>query len=105
VLERAQTVFVLPATFSWDDVGSWHALTRLLPQDGNGNTLDGLACGVETTGCIIRATGDHLVATSGVQDLIIVHTPEATLVADKRDEAAVKRLIAELERRGLDRYL
>lgn len=105
VLERAQNVFVLPAPFDWDDVGSWHALSRLLPVDGDGNTVDGLFCGVETDGCIVRSTSDHLVATIGVKDLIIVHTPTATLVADKRDEAAVKKLIAELERAGLERFL
>lgn len=44
-------------------------------------------------------------ATFGVRDLIIVHTPDATLVADKHDEAAPRQLLAELERRGLDRYL
>jgi mannose-1-phosphate guanylyltransferase len=105
VLEHADNVVVLPATFGWDDVGSWHALSRLRPQDANGNTLDGLHAGVDTSNCIIRSTGDHLVTTIGVKDLIIVHTPDATLVADQRDEAAIKRLLAELERRGLTGYL
>jgi mannose-1-phosphate guanylyltransferase len=105
VLEHAQNVFVLPAEFQWDDVGSWHAVSRLHPQDDHGNTIDGLHCGVDTTNCIIRSTDDHLVTTIGVQDLIIVHTPEATLVADQRDEAAIKKLLAELERRGLSQYL
>lgn len=105
VLEHADNVFVLPATFGWDDVGSWHAVRRLRPQDDDGNTIDGLHAGVDTTNCIIRSTPDHLVTTIGVKDLIIVHTPDATLVADQRDEAAVKRLLAELERRGLTDYL
>jgi mannose-1-phosphate guanylyltransferase len=73
--------------------------------DSEGNTVVGLYCGVETTGCIIRSNGEHLVTTLGVKDLIIVHTPTATLVADKRDEGAIKKLISELERLGLERYL
>lgn len=105
VLEKAQNVFVLPAPYAWDDIGSWQALARLLPQDRDGNTVDGLHSGIETDGCIIRTTEDHLVTTIGVKDLIIVHTPTATLVADKRDEGAIKKLIVELERRGLTRYL
>lgn len=105
VLERAANVCVLPAPFGWDDVGSWHALSRLIPPDPAGNTVDGLHVGVSTTNCIIRSTPDHLVATIGVQDLIIVHTPTATLVADRQDEAAVKILLAEVERRGLKAYL
>jgi len=105
VLEKANNVYVLPAPFQWDDVGSWQALTRLKPPDSDGNLIDGLYCGVDTAGCIIRSNGEHLVATLGVRDLIVVHTPTATLVADKRDEAAIRRLIAELERQGLERFL
>ena len=105
VLEKAAPVCVLEAPFEWDDVGSWHALARLNSADGDGNTLDGLVCPVDSTDCIVRTSPDHLVATIGVKDLIIVHTPTATLVADKRDEGAIKQLIAELERRNLHEYL
>lgn len=105
VLEKSQNVFVLPAPFQWDDVGSWQALPRLLPHDSDGNTVAGTHCGLESTGCIIRGTDDHLIATFGVKDLIIVHTPTATLVADRRDENSIKALTAEIERRGLKEYL
>lgn len=105
VLEKSSDVCVLPAAFAWDDVGSWQALSRLLPQDNNDNTADGLFCGLNTSHCVIGTTPDHLVATFGVRDLVIVHTPTATLVADKRNESSLRQLIAELERRGLSDYL
>lgn len=105
VLEHAVNVCVLPAPFVWDDVGSWDALARMVPADAEGNTLDGLHCGVDTRRCIVRSSSSHLIATVGVNDLLIVHTPEITLVADRRDETAVKRLLAEVERRGLTEYL
>jgi mannose-1-phosphate guanylyltransferase len=105
VLEKAPQVCVLEAPFDWDDVGSWQALPRLRSSDRDGNTLDGATCSVDTSGCIIRSTKDHLVATIGVKDLIIVHTPTATLVADKRDEGALKELIAEMERQNLGEFL
>lgn len=105
VLEKTSHVCVLEAPFDWDDVGSWQALPRLLSSDGDGNTTVGQVCGFDTTGCTIRSTEDHLIATVGVKDLIIVHTPTATLVADRRNEDSVKQLIAELERRGLTAYL
>ena len=105
VLEKSEHVAVVPATFEWDDVGSWPALSRLLPPDSDGNTIDGIFCGANTSGCIVRSSREHLVATFGVRDLVIVHTADATLVADKHDESALRQLIAELERRGLTEFL
>ena len=105
VLEKARDVVVLEAPFEWDDVGSWLALQRLLGIDEQRNTISGLHCGVETRGCVVRTTDQHLVATLGVEDLIIVHTPDATLVASKTNENSIRDLVAELERRGLDGYL
>ena len=106
VLEKATgRVCVLEAPFQWDDVGSGQALPRLLAADQQGNTVDGICCAVDTKGCIVRSNDDHLIATIGVTDLIIVHTSTATLVADKRDENAIKILIGEIEKRGLERYL
>ena len=105
VLEKADDVCVVPATFEWDDVGSWQALLRLLPQDTAGNSVDGPFCGINTNGCVIASSNEHLIATYGVRDLIIVHTPTATLVADKHDETAMRQLITELERRGLTEFL
>lgn len=105
VLEKAHDVVVLEAPFEWDDVGSWLALQRLLGIDTERNTISGLHCGVETHGCVIRTTENHLVATLGVEDLIIVHTPDATLVASKANENSIRDLVAELERRGLNQYL
>ncbi len=105
VLEKAEHVTVVPATFEWDDVGSWQALSRLLPTDDDGNSIEGQVCAIESSGCIVRSSPEHLVAAYGVRDLIIVHTPDATLVADKSDESALRQLIAELERRGMAEFL
>ena len=106
VLERARHVCVLEAPFDWDDVGSWQALTRLLGTDDHLNTVDGAHVGINTTGCTIRdTTGTHLIGTLGVEDLVIVHTPDATLVARKGDENAIKQLIDVIRERGYVRYL
>lgn len=105
VMERATGVWVLEAPYRWDDAGSWQALARLLPADGDGNTVTGTHCGIDTSGCIIRGQKDHLIATLGVRDLIVVQTPDATLVADRRDEEAVKELVNLLRERGYEQYL
>lgn len=105
VLERAADVCVLEAPFTWDDVGSWHALSRWMPPDDQDNTVEGPFCGVDVKDCIIRTTPGHLIAGYGLAHLIIVHTPTVTLVADRRDENALRKLTAELERQGLSEYL
>ena len=105
VLERADNVCVLEAPFEWDDVGSWQALSRRRGADPEGNTVDGPFCGVESTGCIISTTPDHLVATIGLSDCVIVHTPDATLVARKDDEEGIRKLVQLLHERGHERFL
>ncbi len=106
VLERAPGVSVVEAPFSWDDVGSWEALPRLLGVDQNHNTVDGSFCGLDTKGCIVRSTVEnHLVAAIGMEDCIIVHTPDATLVAKKDNPEAVKELVAFIEKQGYGRFL
>ena len=105
VLERAIDVVVVEAPFTWDDVGSWLALPRLSGSNADGNTLDGPYCGVRSKNCIIRTTGEHLVATVGVDDLVIVHTPDATLVAHRDDADAIRDLVTRIAESGLDQYL
>lgn len=73
VLERANHVTVIEAPFLWDDVGSWLAVPRLNGTDPAGNSIDGLHCGIDTENCIIRTSDQHLIATLGVQNLIVVH--------------------------------
>ena len=105
VLERASDVCVMEAPYRWDDVGSWEAVSRLEGADGDGNTIVGKHCGLETHNCIVRSEGDHLIATVDVEDLLVVHTEDATLVTRRGDEQALRRIIAELKDRGLDSYL
>jgi mannose-1-phosphate guanylyltransferase len=105
VLERDENICVVPAPFEWDDVGSWHAIARLQAADADGNTIGGPHCGLDTRNCIVRTTEDHLVATLGLEDCIVVHTPDATLVARADDENAVKKLVELLKERGYERFL
>ncbi len=105
VMEGAKEVLVIDAPYQWDDVGSWLALERRNPQDAAGNTVQGTHVGLDTHGCVIGADPGHLIATIGVRDLIIIQAGDATLVAAKSDEAAVKQLVDKLKADGLGRYL
>jgi mannose-1-phosphate guanylyltransferase len=105
VLERYPNVAVIEAPFHWDDVGSWQALARSQPLDESGNALSGRTLPIRTAGSIVRSSDDHLVVTLGLQDTIVVHTPDATLVANKHDEEAIREVVKALQDRGLNEYL
>ena len=105
VMERHSQVAVIEAPFAWDDVGSWQSLARTLGTDADGNTIVGKHLGLRTKNSIIRTTPDHLVATLGLSDVIVVQTPDATLVASKYDEEAIRELVKELEKRGWREFL
>lgn len=105
VLEHAPDVAVIEAPFGWDDLGGWSAVARQRGADAEGNTIAGRHLGITTTNSIVQAGNDHLVVTVGLENILVVHTPDATLVADRSREEAVRKVVAELESRGWDEYL
>ena len=107
VMERAEEVAVVEAPFEWDDVGGWRALERLRQVDADGNLLDAPRCvQVGSSGTILRSGDpDHVVALLGVEDLIVIVTPDATLIANKEDDEAIRSVIARLEEQGWQQHL
>lgn len=105
VMENYPNVVTIEAPFPWDDVGSWQALTRLHEPDAQGNTVVGSHLGIETGGTIIHAQPGHTIVTIDVEDLIIVQTDDATLVAPKHAEERVREVVKELEARNLSDLL
>ena len=105
VMEHHTDVAVIEAPFHWDDVGSWGALARSGELDEQGNSIEGRHIGVTTRGCIIRTDDQHLVVTLGLSDCIVVHTADATLVARRADEEAIRQIVGLLEQRGWTEYL
>jgi mannose-1-phosphate guanylyltransferase len=105
VMEHARDVVVIEAPFAWDDVGSWQAMARLQGTDAEGNTIQARHLGLHTKGSIVRGGPEHLIVTLGVEDCIVVHTPDATLVANKHDEESIRQLVKLLEERGWSEYL
>jgi len=96
VMEHCLQGLVVPASFSWDDVGSWHALERHFPQDACDNTVHGIEhITLNTQRCIVM--GNHqpgeVIATVGVSDLLIVREGPHTLIARRDDEAGIKKLV------------
>lgn len=105
VMEHHDNVAVIEAPFRWDDLGNWTALARLLGADENGNTSTGLHVDVESNNIVVRTSDSHLVATVGMTNAIIVHTEDATLVANRNDEESIRQVVKLLEEKGWDRFL
>ena len=105
VMEHAQEVAVIEAPYEWDDLGGWQSLARMVGSDDHGNTIVGKHIGLKTSGSIVHTSQDHLVVTLGLQDTIVVHTPDATLVANKHDEEAIRKVVQELQARGWQEHL
>ncbi|MEQ1829275.1 MAG: mannose-1-phosphate guanylyltransferase, partial [Pirellula sp.] len=93
------------APFSWDDVGSWQAIARLIEPDEKGNAVDGPFLAIDSSNMIIRSESNHLIVTIGMQDTIVVHTPDATLVAPKTEEERVRDVVKQLAELGHQQYL
>jgi mannose-1-phosphate guanylyltransferase len=106
VMEKAEDVQVIPASFGWSDVGSWSALPEVMESDQDDHVVINAqgSISVGSKGCLAYGAG-KMVAFVGVEDLIVVDTPDALLVCAKSAAQDVKKVVEELDRRGLTEYL
>ena len=104
VMEKAEHIYTIPGSFGWNDVGSWQALDVI--QSGNefGNVVSGNAVTVDTRCCIIQGS-ERLIATVGLENIVIVDTPDALLVCNKSDTAGIKKILENLRICNRDEYL
>lgn len=107
VMQQYPQTLVIEAPFRWDDLGNWRALERVLPQDPAGNTVMAPRhLLIDARGNIVRSTDPHhLIVLVGVDDLVVVTTPDATLVARKDDEENLRRVVPLLADLGWTEYL
>lgn len=101
IMEKEQDVVMLQASFSWNDVGSWEALESLHPGE---NSVVGKHVAIDTKNCVIYSD-KQLVATIGIQDLVIATTEDAVLVVPKDQTSKIKKLVSLLKEQGRDQYL
>ena len=98
VMEKAKNIHMIPCDMQWSDVGSWAALPEVLGRDKSGNVLKGDVLAVDSQECVIHS--DHrLVACVGLQNMVVVETPEAVLVCPLAEAQRVRLLVEELRRR------
>ncbi|MFZ9406561.1 MAG: mannose-1-phosphate guanylyltransferase/mannose-6-phosphate isomerase [Burkholderiaceae bacterium] len=99
VMEHAPDVQVLPARFGWSDIGSWKAVAEQFDADPEGNTHQGDALFINAHNTHVQSD-DRLVAAVGVDNLLVVDTPDALLVASKDASQQVKEIVARLKSSG-----
>lgn len=95
IMEKADRVYVVPAAFVWDDIGTWNSLLRVLPADAAGNLTRGEVVSLETSNCIIYSES-HTMATAGIHDLIIVQQGGKILICTREYADRLKELLAKL---------
>lgn len=104
IMEHAKGIYTIPGNFGWDDVGSWTALERINLSDDEGNIIKGNIVSVDTKKCIIQGN-DKLIATVGVENLVVVDTDDATLICSKDKCQEIKTLLKEMKQQNKDDYL
>lgn len=104
IMERAKGVLMLEGDFGWSDVGSWDTLDTVRQKDERGNISAGDTLLLDTKNCVVY--GKHkLIATVGVEDLVVVEGDTAVLVCPVKDAQRVKQVVEQLEKNGGERFL
>ena len=95
VMEKTRRAAVVPVAMGWSDIGSWDALWEMSAKDGEGNSIEGNVLAEDTRNCYLRSEAG-LVAAIGVEDLVVVGTADAVMVAPRNRTQEVKTLVARL---------
>jgi mannose-1-phosphate guanylyltransferase len=93
VMELAERVAVVPAEMGWSDVGDWHGLGNLLDRDPHGNSVRGELVQIGTTNSAVWSDTQRLIALVGLDNVIVVDTPDALLVADRAKAQQVRNIV------------
>jgi mannose-1-phosphate guanylyltransferase len=104
IIERAENVATIEADIEWGDIGTWAALTDVLPTDAAGNLFSGEVVALDARNTTVYASKDKVVALIGMEDVVVVDTKDALLVCRKDQAQRVRDVLEALEQRGEDRY-
>ncbi|MFN7160210.1 MAG: mannose-1-phosphate guanylyltransferase [Candidatus Gracilibacteria bacterium] len=108
IVEKLDKVAVIPADdLGWDDVGNWQVLreVQVAQQDPQGNVTQGNVMMHDTKNSLIYNNNNKLLVTIGLENMVVVDTPDATLIMPADRSADVKKIVEELQKRGMNEYL
>ncbi len=104
VMEKAPMVAVMPADIGWSDVGSWRALDDISEKDEAGNIITGNVIDIGSRNSILYA-GKRLIASVGLENVVVVDTPDATLICNKNDAQDVRKVVSKLREKGAEELI
>lgn len=106
IMEKAENVYVIPSSFGWSDLGTWNSAYDNLEKDYLGNAVAGKnVIVIDATKCMVSAPNNKLLLLQGLDDFIIVDTPDVLLICKKEKEQSIKEYVAEVKRNKGDMYL
>jgi len=106
IMEKADNVYVIPASFSWSDLGTWNSAWENMDKDYLENAVAGKnVMVVDATKCMVHAPDGKLILLQGLDDFIIVDTKDVLLICKKEKEQEIKDFVAEIKRNKGDKYL
>ena len=105
IMEKLDEILVIPGDFEWNDIGSWATVSEIALKDECGNVVKAPHIGLDTNNCLIVGAEGKVVATVGVEDLIIVDTDDALLICRKDRAQDVKKIVDLLKELGHEEYL
>jgi mannose-1-phosphate guanylyltransferase len=106
IMEKADNVFVIPASFSWSDLGTWNSAWDNMEKDYFNNAVAGNhVMVVDANNCVVHVPDNKLVLLQGLEDYIVVDTKDVLMICKKEKEQEIKEYVAEIKRNKGDKYL
>ena len=106
VMEKADNVFIIPASFGWSDLGTWSSVYDIVEKDYLGNAVAGEnVVVIDATKNMVHADNKKLVVLQGLDDFVVVDTRDVLLICKKEKEQEIKEYVAEIKRNKGDKYL
>jgi mannose-1-phosphate guanylyltransferase len=105
VMEKADDILVVPASFGWNDLGSWAATWELAAKDADGNAVQGELLAIDARNCFVSTQRGKLIVLVGMQDIVAVDSDDALLIMPRERAQEVSKVVAALKAAGKDRHL
>ena len=106
IMEKADNVFVIPASFSWSDLGTWNSAWDNTAKDYFNNSVTGNnVVVIDSKNCVINAPNNKLVMLQGLEDYIVVDTKDVLLICKREKEQEIKEYVADVKKNKGEKFL